>query len=120
MTLKQIQGAMANDGSHYVTLTDGVGNLTPITGGSPTGYSNLATGQVSVGTTATVIAAARTGRGTVTVANGATAIYVGNSGVTTTTGILVPVNGNLTLTFNGAVYGIVATGTSSVTYSESY
>src|SRR5467141_2679434 len=33
MTAKQIGGLSAPDGSHYVTLVDGAGNLSPATGG---------------------------------------------------------------------------------------
>lgn len=90
---------------------------------SPAGLSTLATAQVSVAATATVIAAARTGRSQVTVTNlGTTDVFLGGSGVTTTTGILLTgtKGASVTLTFAGALYGIVATGTQSVSVAETF
>lgn len=87
------------------------------------GPGNLATAQVSVGTTAGLIAAGRTARQTVTVVNTSTTdIYIGGSGVTTSSGLLLPgVKGaSLTLAFTGALYGVVASGTATVTEAETY
>lgn len=86
--------------------------------------ANLATNQVSVAATATLVVAARAGRDSVTVENhGTTDVYVGSSsGVTTSTGILLPgtKGAAITLSYSGAVYAIVATGTQTVSYAEGY
>ncbi len=107
--------------------TDASGNVNvhPTT---PVGAASLATGQVSVAATATSIATARTGapgtgRASITLVNTTTtAIYIGGSGVTTTTGQLLPgvVGASLTLNTTAAIYGIVATGTATVTELETF
>lgn len=79
--------------------------------------------QVSVGATATLIAASRASRALLTVVNTTTtAIYLGGSGVTTSTGQLLPgvVGASLTVPGTFALYGIVATGTATVTEAEVY
>ena len=84
---------------------------------------NLAVGQVSVGTTATSIASSRTARRNITVVNhGTTDVILGGSGVTTSTGLLLPgIKGaSATLTTTGALYGIVGSGTQTVSYAETY
>lgn len=94
----------------------------------PVGAATLATGQVSVASTATQIVGARTGvsgtgRVSLTICNtSTTAVYIGTSGVTTSTGqFLVGIAGAcLTLNTQTAVYGIVSTGTETVSFSESY
>lgn len=88
-----------------------------------TGFTTLAHGQISVGTTATVIAAARSGRGPITIVNGGTTdVFIGNSNVTTTTGVLLPgtKGASITLSCQTAVYGIVGTGTQTVSFIEAY
>lgn len=92
------------------------------------GAASFTLAQVSVASTATVIAAARTGvpgtgRVSVTITNTTTtAIYLGGSGVTTSTGTLLPgiVGASVTINTQAAVYGIVATGTAVVTEFETY
>ena len=85
------------------------------------GATDLTTGQVSVTSTAVVIAAAAPGeRQTITVVNsGTTDVWLGGSGVTTTTGILLAgVKGQtLTLSFSGALYGIVASTAQTVSFA---
>lgn len=100
------------DGSINVNGTTG--------GGSP---ANFTPAQVSVATTATLIVAARTGRNLISIVNTTTTpIYLGGSGVTTSTGQLLPgvVGASLTLPYTGALYGIVASGTATVTEAETY
>lgn len=90
---------------------------------SPVVPGNLATSQVSVGTTATQVVASRAGRSIVTVVNTTTTdIYLGAAGVTTSTGILLPgtKGASVTLQYTGALYGIVASGTATVTEAETY
>lgn len=79
------------------------------------------TGQVTVGTSATLIAAARAGRkDIVIVTHGATDVYLGGPNVTTSTGsLLVGSKGTgFTITSEAAVYGVVSAGTQTVSYVE--
>ena len=103
----------------------GIDQTTPGTtnGTTAVGNSNIATAQASIGTTATLVVAARAGRGAVTIENtGTTAAYCGGSAVTATTGMLLPgvVGANLTVPTSAAVYCIVGTGTQTVTALETY
>lgn len=87
------------------------------------GGASIASGQVSVGTSATQIVAARAMRKEVVIVNTSTTIvYLGASGVTTGTGLyLAGVAGQLIkLRTAAAVYGIVATGTETVSFMEEY
>lgn len=87
-------------------------------------YANLATAQVSVGATATLIVAARAGRKEVTIVNhGTTALYLGSSsGVTTSTGQLLAGVAGEGITYSGgaAIYGITASGSQTVSAAEVY
>lgn len=92
--------------------------------GQPPGAANFTPAQVSVGTTATLIAASRTGRQYITVCNNSTTdVFLGGtSGVTTSTGqLLLGTKGSCgTFAYQGALYGIVGSGTDTVSVSESY
>lgn len=86
-------------------------------------YSNLATGQVSVASSATQIVLARPGRKEVTIVNHATsAVYIGGPGVTAATGLfLAGIQGQgITITGGGAVYAITASGSEPVSFLEVY
>lgn len=99
---------------------DPSGVTSPVSIASP---SNLATSQVSIGITATLIAASRAGRLGIVIENlGAVDIFIGGAGVTITTGMLLRgVAGTaVSMLFNGAIYGIVAVGTQSVSVAEVY
>ena len=88
-----------------------------------TGSANIATGQVTVGTTATLVMAARAGRISGKVTDlGTTDIYCGPSGVTTATGdLLAGVKGGaITIQTGAAIYCVVATGTQPVSFMESF
>lgn len=91
---------------------------------SGSGAGGFDAAQVSVGTTATLIAARRAGRHRITLVNhGTTPVYVGHDGsVTTTTGALLAGVAGQTLDIDtqGAVYGIVGTGTETVSAIETY
>lgn len=81
------------------------------------------TAQATIATTATVIVASRVGRDTVIIENsGTTAVYLGNSSVTTTTGLLLPgvLGASVSIETTDAVYGIVAAGTQVVTAIENF
>jgi hypothetical protein len=85
-------------------------------------YANLATNQVTVGVTATLIVAARTGRKNVTIfQEGNTLVRVGASGVTLLTGVpLIGTQGvNLVIDGGAAVYGI-AGSSELVSFMEVY
>lgn len=83
--------------------------------------SAFSTGQVSIATTATQIVAANSNRARlVIVQHGTTDVYLGGSGVTTGNGALLKgVAGNqFAVRSTAAVYGIVGTGTQSISYIE--
>lgn len=89
----------------------------------PLSAQTLATAQVSVTTSATQIAASRAGRRSITIINeGTTVVRLGVSGVTTGTGAyLAGVAGaSVTLETEAAVYGIVGSGTQTVSCIENY
>lgn len=86
--------------------------------------STLATGQVSVTATAggTLIAAARTGRISITITMlGAVDAFLGNTGLTSATGTLLlgTKGSSITLGTSAAIYGIAASAV-SVSYVETY
>jgi hypothetical protein len=83
----------------------------------------VATGQVTVATTATLIVPARPGRLSVTIIQeGTTVVRLGNSGVTTGNGVPLPGTANSSFTIDGgaAVYGIVGAGTQLVSFIENF
>lgn len=92
-------------------------------GGTPNARSNLATAQVSVTTAATLIASARPNRDSLLITNtGATDVWLGGATVTTTTGVLLPGSkgASVSLPYAGALYGIVASGSVTVTVADVY
>jgi hypothetical protein len=83
----------------------------------------LAAGQVSVTASATQIVAARSGRRAVVVTqHGTTAVYLGPSGVTTSTGLLLTGTAGAVQVLPGgaAVFGITVSGSQTVSYAEVY
>lgn len=86
------------------------------------GLTSIATGQVSVGTTATLVAAARVGRGRITVNVGAAnTCAFGNSGVASTSGYpLQPVAGASTFFETGAAIYAVCSATTTVGFVENF
>ena len=86
--------------------------------------SNYAPSQVSVAATATSLIAARSGgRNAVIITNmSTTPVFLGGSGVTAATGgyLAGVVGASKVLPYNGAIYGITATGTASVSVEEIY
>jgi len=88
---------------------------------NPGAAPNIATNRITVMTTAVQIVAARTGRKRLTIRNtdAANDIYLGTSGVTTTTGHLLPKGQEIVLFTEAAVYGI-GTTTTVVTFLEEY
>lgn len=118
----------------FVTNTNANGaaapaSASPVTpSNQPVGSAAFAATQVSVGSTATSILSARTGvagtgRVSATVTNTTTtAIYLGGAGVTTSTGQLLPgiVGASVTINTTAAIFGIVATGSATVTALETF
>lgn len=93
------------------------------------GTNTLATNQVSVASSATLIVAARTGatgigRKSVTITNitGTGPFYVGNTGLTTSTGMYVgaTAGASITLDTQAAIFGIVPTTAQSVSFVETF
>lgn len=85
--------------------------------------SSITTGQVTIGATATQIVPSRAGRRAVTITNGGTTdVMVGGVAVTTGTGsMLTGTKGSsMTIPTSSALYGIVGTGTQSISYLETY
>lgn len=79
------------------------------------------TGQVTVSTTATLILAANGERHDATLVNlGTTDVYIGDSEVTTSTGVLLLGTKGTALTLNtrAAIYAIVGSGTQAISYIE--
>lgn len=79
------------------------------------------TSQVTVADSATLLAAVRRGRRKIKVVNlGTTAVYLGNSAVATTTGVLLTgaVGAEREIETNEAVYAVVASGTQAVSIVE--
>lgn len=90
---------------------------------STAGAGGFAASQASPDSTVggTLLAAARLGRHAVTIINhGATDVYVGGKGLTTSTGaLLVGIKGaSITIPTQDAVYGIVAAGSQTVSVLE--
>ena len=114
-----------------VVTVQGVAGGTPIpvSASSPLSVagaasSNYAPSQVSVAATATSLIAARSGgRNAVIITNmSTTPVFLGGSGVTAATGGYLAgiVGAAKVLPYNGAIYGITATGTASVSVEEIY
>lgn len=103
--------------------SSGGGATSPIVGAA-----NFTPGQATITNAATIIAAARigtsgVGRISITVVQtGTTPIYLGGSGVTTSTGTLLPgvLGASVTIGTTAAVYGITASGSQLVTEFETY
>lgn len=113
-------GGTAPDGSMYVTITDGAGNLNASVGSNS---ASVAGSQATVGTSATSVVAARATRNTVTIVNGGTTdVFLGPSGVTTTTGILLTgtKGASITIPTTAQIFGIVGAGTQVVSVLETF
>lgn len=83
---------------------------------------NLKTNQVSCGTSATLVAPMRYRNGiTIKVPSGGATVFIGAAGVTTSTGFSIDASAAMTLQpYSGPVYCVVATGTQTVSYAETF
>lgn len=78
----------------------------------------IATGQVSVGASATQILPARQGRrSALVVPLGSTDVFIGDNSITPSTGCKLPSAG-LVVTTEAALYGVVASGSLTVSFME--
>jgi hypothetical protein len=85
------------------------------------GAPQIAVAQPTCDATADALVAARPQRREVLFRNaGAVDCYVGNSDVTTATGLLLAAGESLTLAVTCAVYGVTASGTATVHVLETY
>lgn len=112
-------GALQVDGS-AVTQPVSIASTAPV---AEIGTGSIASSQVSVGASATQIVAARSNRRAVKITNlGTTDVFIGPSGVSTATGdLLVGTRGSWTiLDTQAAVFGIVASGSQSVSVLEEF
>lgn len=85
--------------------------------------TQIATGQISVATTATQIVAARAGRASVIIVNhGTVDVFLGPSGVTTADGLLLrgAIGTAAAIDSGAAVFGIVAAATQPVSFMETF
>lgn len=110
-------------GAQYIAITGSTGTAAQVDAvGLYTvakGTATLASGQVSVGTTATQIVAAQSGRGRLTVTvDAAVKCYIGPSGVTTATGYPLQATAGASHTMNtsAAVFMVCATAATTVGY----
>jgi hypothetical protein len=119
------QAATINDPAEVVTLSpNSVAQAT-----AAVGTAALATNQVSVTSAGVTIVAARTGvvgtgRKTVCVTNvtGTAPIYIGNTGVSTSTGQYIPgtAGASICLDTQVGIFGIVSSTSQTVSYTETY
>lgn len=94
-----------------------------VTANAGAGAGSIATAQVSVTTGNVSVVAARAGRASVTIINlGTVDVWLGATGVTTSTGILLlGVKGaSVTIPTSAAVFGTTGSGTQTVAVLESF
>ena len=94
-------------------------DLTPSGGVPIKGLSsaNFLPSQITIGTTSTLIVAARAGRVNVTIYNASSATeYIGPSGVTPSTGFPIPAGQALSVATTAALYGVAASSASAAEY----
>jgi hypothetical protein len=82
----------------------------------------IATSQATCAGAADLIVPQRLGRRSVMIANqlAGADIYIGNSGVTTTTGVLVPQGSSIEIESSAAIYAATASATATVHVMEIY
>ena len=94
------------------------GTVCPAPANAP---ANFASSQFTLTATASQIVAGRPGRVTLTIYNTSAATeYVGPAGVTTATGFPIPSGQAVSLSFQGALYGVVSTGSASAAEYETF
>ena len=112
-----------NEFAEFRPLVDPEGRQIVSMIGSPEGSPNLGTGQVTITTSATLIAAARTNRRAIVIklpTTGTGPVFIGLVGVTTVTGFHLEAGDSITLDYRGAIYGRLGSGTDVVSYLEEW
>lgn len=86
------------------------------------GAANEANGQASLTSVASQIVGVRATRRSVAIINldSSATIYLGPAGVTTSNGLAIPAGQSVSIPFTGAIYGVVSTGSVSVSFMEIY
>lgn len=113
------QNLVLNPGGTYDRMRGDTNGAYMVSKGSGT----IATAQVSVATTSTQVVAARTNRGSVKITNlGTTDVFIGVTGVTTTTGDLLPgtKGASITIPTNAAVFAVASGAAQNVSVMEVY
>lgn len=111
-------GLPDGSGASYQADVNSANDLVVAVATSTGGVLN-ATGQVSIGSSATLIIAANTRQGVlITNPSSTVTVYVGGSGVTTGNGQIIPPLQSITVPVVSALYGIVATSTQTISYLE--
>lgn len=93
-------------------------NRTAAAIGSLTRSTSIATGQAALSTSAAQVLAANTARRSVVITNhdASISVYVGATGVTTSTGLLIKAGAAVTINSTAAIFAIAASGTPTVSY----
>jgi hypothetical protein len=117
-TRHMVLGVPDSAGGQYPVDVDSSNRLLVNVATSAGGVLN-STGQVSVGNSATRIIAAGTRQGVlITNPSASVTVYIGGSGVTSSNGQELLPGNSITLPVTSAVYGVVATGTQTVSFAE--
>lgn len=111
-----------NDNYLFNRILDKLTTGVPMAGGTQPGAANQANGQQALTTSAAQVVAARATRRSVLIVNLSTTItvYVGNTGVTSSTGIPVLPGAGVTIPSTTAQFAVAASSTPSVAYLEVY
>lgn len=106
----------------YNAIVDSGGTGGGGSGSQPTGAANAAFSQTALSTSATKIANARATRTGILIRNmdESISVYVGPSGVTSTTGMLIQAGESLPASWVGEWYAIAASGTPRVSVIDEY
>lgn len=113
-----IIGIPDSNGASYQADVNSANDLLVAVASSTGGVLN-GTGQVSIGSSATLILASNLRQGLLITNPSATVtVYIGGSGVTISNGQALLPGCSITLPVVSAVYGVIATGTQSVSYTE--
>jgi len=133
-TLAAMAAASALSGSElmYCTQAGADSKVTPaqllayVEGAMVVGSGAIATSQASIGTSAALIVAARTGAaGTGRIAatlynEGTVTVFFGPSGVTTSTGMPLPAGASATINTTAAIYGISTIASQTIGVMETF
>jgi hypothetical protein len=108
-------------GQRSDTLSNQNNGVTLVQTQLPTGAANINTGQVNITAVSAILTPINSLRRKIIIANhdASNILYIGNIGVTTTTGTIVQAKSNITLDTTAAIYGI-GSGNLVASYVEIY